>query len=289
MNWFYLAIAAYLINAIAFVIDKYLLSAPIIRPLSYAFWVGILSSVVIVLLPFGIFWPDPYYFLLSFSSGAAFFFALIFLYRAIKKTDISVASTKIGSLGIIFTYLFSILILKDFLSGAGILALAVMTVGILLLGRTGKSIWHEAFASGALMGISAVLLKWTFNNSDFLNGFFWTRIGLVATALLVLFSSDLRRTIFAPIKRSAHSFKFIFLANKVIAGIGFLMLYVAIKLGNVSIVSALLGVQFAFIFIFALVLGRVIPAVAEDITPRIMMRKLAGIALIGLGLIILFK
>src|SRR3989344_8979158 len=116
MLWSYLAIVAYALNAIAFIIDKHLLSAPILRPISYAFWVSILSCVVIVLLPLGVYWVNFYYFLISFASGAAFFFALIFLYKAIKKTDISVASTKVGVLGVIFTFIFSVLILRDYFS-----------------------------------------------------------------------------------------------------------------------------------------------------------------------------
>src|SRR3989344_4156694 len=103
MLWFYLAIVAYALNAIAFVIDKHLLSAPVLRPISYAFWVGILSLVSIVLLPLGVYWVGLYYFLMAFISGGMFFFGLIFLYKAIKKTDITVASTKVGILGVIFT------------------------------------------------------------------------------------------------------------------------------------------------------------------------------------------
>jgi len=123
MLWLYLAIAAYALNAVAFIIDKYLLSAPILRPISYAFWVGMLSFASIVLLPFGVYWVNFFYFLISFASGAAFFFALLFLYKAIKKTDISVASTKVGVLGVIFTYIFSALILRSSFLGPDIVAL----------------------------------------------------------------------------------------------------------------------------------------------------------------------
>lgn len=289
MLWFYLAIAAYALNALAFIVDKYLLSAPILRPISYAFWVGILSSVVVVFLPWGIYWVGLYYFFTSLASGAAFFFALLFLYKAIKRTDISVASTKVGVLGVIFTYIFSAWILKDYFSSSNIVAFGFMVAGILLLGKTGKGIWREALISGAAFGISTVLLKWTFSNSAFLNGFFWTRIGLVGMAFLVLINPSSRKEVFMSFKSSSHSSRFIFLANKIIAGIGFALLYVAIKLGNVSVVNSLLSVQFVFIFILALIFRNKIPGISENMKGKILLEKLTGIALTCAGFLMLFK
>lgn len=289
MLWLYLAVIAYFLNAIAFVIDKHLLSAPIIRPISYAFWVGILSCVVIVLLPFGIYWVNFYYFLISFASGATFFLALVFLYKAIKKTDISVASTKVGVLGVIATYFFSVLILKDYFLVQDIIALGFMVAGILFIGKAGKGIWREAIISGMAFGASTVLLKLTFNNSTFLNGFFWTRMGLVGMALLALIHPLTRKEIVSSLKDSPHSSRFIFLVNKIIAGIGFAFLYVAIKLGNVFVVNALLSVQFVFIFLLALIFRNKIPGISENVKGVIILEKLVGITLVGLGLFMFFK
>jgi len=290
MLWFYLAIIAYALNAVAFIIDKHLLSAPILRPISYAFWVGILSFVAVALLPFGVYWVNFYYFLIAFASGATFFFALIFLYKAIKKTDISVASTKVGVLGVIFTFIFSVLILKDVFSGFDVVALGFMVTGILLIGKTGNGgIWREAIMAGITFGLSTVLLKLTFNNSTFLNGFFWTRMGLVGMSLMILCLPLTRREIFLALKGSSHPSRFIFLVNKIIAGIGFALLYVAIKLGNVSVVNALLSVQFVFIFFLALIFRNKIPGISENIKGRILLEKLVGIIIVGVGFFIFFK
>lgn len=290
MLWFYLAIVAYAFNAVAFVIDKHLLSAPILRPISYAFWVGILSVVVVVLLPLGIYWVNFYYCIISFASGAAFFFALIFLYKAIKKTDISVASTKVGVLGVIFTYIFSVLVLKDHFSSQDIAAFGLMVIGILLLGKTSsKGIWREALISGTAFGISTVLLKLVFNYSTFLNGFFWTRLGLVGSALFMLATPSVRKEIISSFKNSHRSSKSIFLINKIIAGTGFALLYVAIKLGNVSVVNALLGIQFVFVFLLALIFRNKIPGIAENIKGAVVLKKISGMVFVGIGLFMFFK
>ena len=289
MLWFYLAIIAYALNSIAFVVDKHLLSVPVLRPISYAFWVGILSLVAVVLLPMGVYWVSFYYFLVAFVSGGMFFFGLIFLYKAIKKTDVSVASTKVGVLGVVFTYIFSVLILKDYFSNLDVFGLGFMVAGILLIGKTGKGVWREALVAGMGFGISTVLLKLTFNNSTFLKGFFWTRMGLAGVSFLVLIHPSTRKEIFSSLKNSPHSSRFIFITNKIIAGVGFGLLYVAIKLGNVSIVNALLGVQFVFIFLFALIFRNKIPGIAENLRGVIILEKIVGMIFVGIGLLMLFK
>lgn len=290
MTWLYLAIAAYALNAVAFVIDKYLLSKPILNPISYAFWVGILSLVVLVILPFGVFWVNSYYFLISFASGAAFFFSLLFLYKTIKKSDITTASTKVGVLGVIFTFILSVPILQDYFYGLDVVAIALMVAGILFLGKTsGKKVWLEALIAGIAFGISTILLKWTFNYGTFLNGFFWTRMGLVGMAFLALIQTPVRKEVVLSFKNSPHSSRFIFLVNKIIAGIGFALLYLAIKLGNVSVVNALLSIQFAFIFLFAFIFREKIPGISENLTNPVVARKITGIVLAAVGLLLLFR
>ncbi len=289
MLWLNLAIVAYAINAIVFVIDKHLLSAPIPKPISYAFWVALLSSAVVVVIPFGVSWVNFNYFLIAFASGAAFFLSLIFLYKAVKKTDVSVASTKVGVLGVIFTYILSVFILKDYFSGQDIIAFGLLAVGILFMGKTGKGVWLQALIAGVAFGASTVLLKLTFNHSTFLNGFFWTKIGLVGAALFLLIHPSTRKEVFSSLKNSPHPSRFIFVGNKILAGIGFALLYVAIKLGNVSIVNALLSAQFIFIFLLTLVFRNKIPGIAENIKGIIIVEKLAGIVFIGAGFLMLFK
>jgi len=290
MIWPYVAIIAYALNALVFIIDKHLLSATIPKPVSYAFWVSLLSLAVVVVIPFGVYWVNLNYFLIAFTSGAAFFFSLVFLYKAIKKTDVSVASTKIGVLGVIFTYVFSALILRDYFSSSDIISLGLMVAGILFIGKTSsKNIWPNALISGIGFGASTVLLKLTFNHSTFLNGFFWTRIGLVGTAILILVIPTIRKEVFSSFKNSTHPSRFIFIGNKILAGIGFALIYVAIKLGNVAVVNALLSVQFVFIFLLALIFRNKIPGIAENLKGITILQKLVGIILIGIGFLMIFK
>lgn len=289
MLWFYVAIVAYALNAIAFVIDKYLLVTAIPRPFAYAFWVAILSTVAVVLIPFGVHMPDSFLFIVSFISGMAFFFALIFLYRVIRKTDASIASTEVNVISVVAVYFLAIFILGDHFDQLDIIYLGLLIAGIFLLGKISHRVWREAFVSGILFGISVVTLKLSFDLSDLVNGAFWTRVGFVGTALMMLIIPAARREILHSFRTSHVNSKLLFVLSKFIAGTGFILLDIALRLGHVSSVNALLGAQFVFIFIISLILGSRFPEVAETSNPGILVRKLSGMALVVFGLILLFK
>lgn len=288
MSWFFIALIAYFIDAIAFIIDKYLLSSPIPKPFAYAFWVAVLSLGVVVLIPFGIVWISPFYFLIAFISGASFFAGLIFLYKSVKITDVSVAATNAGVLAAIFTYLFSIFILKDKLAFSGEIAFIFLIAGIIFLGKAQKGIFKYSLTAGIFFGLSFVLLKWTFNEANFINGIFWTRIGFVGSGILSLIFASARKEITTSFDKVSPSSKFLFILSKITAGAGFLLLYYSIKIGDVSLVSALLGAQFLFLFVLSVILRNKVPGIAENISGKVLLYKLLGVGFIVFGFIILF-
>lgn len=287
--WLSIALIAHFLTAVAFLIDKYLLTGPSRQPLAYAFWVAVFSAVVVIFIPFGVFIPGSFYLMVAFVSGATFFFGLIFLYRAIRKTDVSVASTNVSVISVAFAYIFSVFLLGESFRFMDVAAFGVVMAGIFLLGKTGRSVWSEAFLGGILFGFSLVTLKLTFDLSDFVNGFFWTRVGFCGAALAMLVFPSARREVLKSYRGSPLFSKFLFLVSKGVAGIGFLLIDIAVKLGNVALVNALLGAQFLFIFVLALIFGRKIPAIAENTDPGVMVRKLSGAVLVFAGLILLFK
>jgi len=223
------------------------------------------------------------YLLISFASGGAFFGGLIFLYKAISESDVSVASTQVGVLTSIFTYIFSFLILKEVLPLHNAVAISFLILGMLFLGRVGRGIVWHAIGAGALIAISFVLLKWTFTVESFVNGVFWTRVGFIGSAIASLVSGKARREVKSTAKRTKPSSKLIFVINKLIAGAAFLLLYYAILLGNVTTINALLGLQFLFVFLIALAIRNRLPGVEEDLEKKTLKTKIIGIALILAG------
>ena len=289
MLWLYLALIAYFINAFVFIIDKHLLSGHIPKHNAYAFGVAVLSSFAVLLIPFGVSWQSGSYTLVAFLSGIASFIGLMFLYKAVKESDISVASTQVGTVSAVSTYLFSIAILKDTLPLFNLAAFIFLIAGLLLLGKVAKHILLSAIFAGILFGLSYVFLKLSFNAGDFINGLFWTRMGFAGSAFASLLVPQMRREVRLSYAGAPKSSKFLFVFNKLTAAAGFIVLYFAIRLGNVSLVNALLGLQFMFVFLLALTLKNNISGIGERLNKEVLLYKLAGMGCVLIGLVLLFK
>ena len=288
MLWLYLALTAYFINAIVFIIDKHLLAGHIPKYHAYSFGVAILSLSSLFLLPFGVTWYGLGYFSVAIASGAAFFAGLMFLYKSIKESDVSVAATQVGTMSAIFTYIFSIIILYSPLHLLNSFAFLFLILGIFLLGKVDKHLFISAILAGLLFGISYVLLKYSFSETGFINGLFWTRIGFVGSAFMSLASGHVRHEVRDSYRQAPNRSKFLFVFNKFLAGIGFIILYFAINLGNVSLVNAMLGIQFLFTFLLVVALRDSVPGIKEKIDKTVLTNKLAGITSVLVGFIILF-
>lgn len=283
MLWLYLTLFAYFFDAIAFIIDKYLIASRITDPAVYAFGISVLSAGVIFLIPFGVSLPGFLYFFIALISGVTFYIGVLFIYKSVKISDISVVSTNIGAMSAIFSYIFSSLILKERLSNIHFLAFLFLVVGILFLGRVEKRIFKYAITSGLFFGLSLVLLKWNFDHSSFINGIFWTRIGFVIAGLSSLLNENVRNKIKNSFKEVSHSTKSLFVFNKALAAIGFIAIYYAIRLGSVSLVNALLGFQFIFVFLLALFFKNKISNIGENLERPVLINKILGIILVSIG------
>ena len=287
MAWLYIVLIAYFINAFVFVIDKYLLSTKIPKPFAYAFWISVLSLAILILIPFGVQLQEFNFFIIAFVSGALLFLGNILLFKIVKLADASVAATKVGALTAIFTYVFSLLILKEVFLLSNFFAIAFLILGILFLGKIRKGIMVHALISGIFFGLSLVLLKLAFTEAGFLNGLFWTRIGFIGGALISLLFSQVREEVYFSFRQAPPKSKFTFIFNQVFSAIGFLLVYYAILLGNVSLVNALLGVEFVFIFFLTMFLRNKIPAIAENLKRGVLAYKLLGIAFVVAGFLMI--
>lgn len=283
MSWLYFTLLAYLINALAFIVDKYLLVSHIPRPFAYAFWVAILSALAIVLIPFGVVIQSAIYFAVALTSGALFFVALIFLYKAIKASDISIAVTMSGAATAVFSLFLSVFLFDKSVSAVNVITVIMLVVGILFLGKTDKKIWLLTILAGLFFGTSFVLLKLSFDSSDFINGLFWTRAGFVGAALVSLVLGRARREVLLSFRSIQPRGGAIFIGNKILAGTGFLLLYYAIRLGDVSVVNSLLGFQFLFVFILALLFRLKIPRLEENLDRGHIINKIIGIGFVITG------
>src|SRR3989344_1058625 len=89
MLWVAFAIAAYFLNALTVVGDKFLLAKKLPSAASYAFYTGILGVLVIFLAPWGLTWPGYPVFFIALISGVMFFGGLLAFFSVIRQGEVS--------------------------------------------------------------------------------------------------------------------------------------------------------------------------------------------------------
>lgn len=299
IGWLPVTIIAYSFHAFAVILDKFLLAQKIQRPSTYVFWVGVLGLGAFLLAPISFFVPESTVITNAFISGASFSFALFFFYIAIQRGEASRVAPVIGGLSPIFVFLLSRGILGETLSKTELAAFIVLVLGSVLISITHKSsgrfnkqdlqnLGILAIAS-FLFGLTYVYEKAVFNETTFINGFIWTRIGGFVGILPFLFFSATRGSIFETPRLADRTTISAFLINKILGAVGFFLVSFAIYVApNVSLVNALQGIEYALIFIFAILISRLRPAfLMEEVTPLIVLEKSIGIFMIAGALALL--
>mgnify|MGYP001596127921 CR=1 FL=1 len=293
MLWIYLIIIAQLLNAVVTLVDKHFVTSSLIgKPVVYAFYIGILSGVAVLLLPFGVVLsPTMTILWLSSVVGISYTFSLLFLFKSLKLSDASDVIPALGAVNAIATFGFGFVFLGGNLTGNFLYGFILLVMGTFITSyfHLTKKATLFLIIAGILFGFSTVFLKELFNQTAFWNGFFWSRLAnVLGVAILFLWPGN-AKAILENIKTSSMGTKAAVVANKIIAGFAFLLMLYAIKLGDISIVNALTGVQFAFLLLFAVLFTKRFPQYFyESVHHHTILRKLIATVLIMVGLILLF-
>lgn len=297
MLYLWIAILSHLLFAVNSVIDKFLLNEKRIgHPASYAFAIGLLSLVVVVLIPFGFFIPSFSNILLALAAGTLFTFALLFLFTTLKAGEASRVVPVVGGFVAFFTLMFAYFLVGERLGARDLAAFALLVLGMFLM-RGSKETqqafrprdYFTAILAAGFFGLSFVLTKIVFNQIGFISGLIWTRFGMAAGALLLLLYPESRQAIIGSFRRSSREQRLgWFVTGQAVGAVAGLAQNYAIALGSVSIVNALQGTQFAFLFVLTVILSLWYPAVLkEELARAILIKKVIAIILISLGVAIL--
>ena len=298
--WLTVAVAAYLILAVVFLVNKYLLAGPLPNPKVFTFYVGILGILVLLIIPFtGFFIPSSFQIFLSLLSGALFIYALFWQYKALHLFEVSRVIPAIGGLVPLFSfglvYLFSAG--KETLSFLEIIAFLLLVSGSILITFKRRSLitlksLRVSVLAAFLFSLSFVLAKYVYLEQTFWNSFIWMRIGGFLFALcFFLFFKEIKREVFARRVGLAPKTALIFLTSQA-AGAGALILqnwaiFLA-PLVFLAVINALQGVQYAFLLIFAVLLSVKFPRILkEEVSKEVIFQKIIAILLIGAGLVLL--
>jgi len=306
MTWFTLAIIAYTLLALVNVIDKALLSHFIKDSRVYAFLVGAFGLLAIVLAPFG-FKVLPWPLLgLALIAGVWMLLALHWFFRALSIGEVSRVIPVIGGGVPIFTTILAAVVLGDRFNAWQLAAIFLLTAGGVVLVYIPKEHhwWSDlvyrfhhrkryhhltlAVGSAFAFALSFVLSKFLFDHSSFVAGFIWVRVGTFLAALAFLTIPKVRTHIHETFTHFMSIRGAAFTGNQLLGALAIVLQSYAISLGNVAFVQAMQGIQFAAVFLLALVATIFVPKLMREyLTHRVVLEKSAALLLIIAGTAIL--
>lgn len=299
-TWILLTIGAQILNAIVALIDKYIVSSGKAgRPISLVFYTGLLSSLAIVVFLSGaanfsnVDWPTIKLLLICFSAAGVFLLGLYYFFNAFLLSEASDVVPVISSVSAIATLIFSFYFTGSILSGNFLWGFCFLVLGTFLIAkfRMHRRLIIFCLSSGILFGLNAVFTKMLFEETNFDNAFFWSRVIVSFCALFLL----LNRNLFYEKKdglkkRNITRLGFVLIIlNKTLAGIASILILKAIQLGDVSIIQALGGLQFVFLLIFAILIGHKAPkCIGENCELIDRIQKIISVSIIVTGFSLLF-
>jgi drug/metabolite transporter (DMT)-like permease len=297
MLWFLIAIIGYLALALAFILDKFILTDSVDAPGVYTFYSTIIMLGAFALWPFGVELLVGIDWLWATVSGVGFGLGLWFLYIAVNEGETSHITPFQGAFVTISSYVLGALFLNEQLSQLQIWGIMLLVLASFLLSFE-KSRKHNGFhigfvwaaVAGFCFAVSHVSAKYLYDIYPFLTGFMWTRAttGLVGIALLM--SPAVLRALRTPKETQQHQTvakKYavpIIMSNKVLAIIAVVAIQYAASIGSVTLVQALSGVQFVLMFFLILLFTKITPRFfKEEYTVREVVIQSIALIIVGIG------
>jgi hypothetical protein len=309
MTWLFLAITAYFFFALNAIGDKLLLSGTALKNSgTYAFFVGMLGLLLFLPVPI-LGFPVPrgiYSLFLALLSGALFVFALLPFYEGLGKFRASSMIPATGALQPIFTLGLTFVFFAGVrtVSVFEFIAFLLLILGGVLISSAGankisKESLGFAAAAALLFALSFVLIKQAYLIESFWSGLFWSRLGggMAAVSIFSVFPR-VRREVISMGAEKTKKKSFLFRKTSIIfltaQGLGVMAGFLqqgAVYLADatsVPLINALQGVQYVFLFVFALLASKIFPDVfRESNSWSAVAQKIFSVCIIMMGIVML--
>ena len=298
MLWILAITSAYLCFALASLGDRIVLSGPS-RPKSYTFFVGILSAAVILLIPFiGISVPQGILWLWIILAALFNILGIYSIFSALDDFDVSKIVPTVGALQPIFVVIFSLLIWGgDAMKGSQVFAFAILLLGSVLISieknyRVTRRSLKLSFFAALFFSLEMIFAKIVYLDIAFWDGFIWMKIFGFVFVMGFLFNKTFRSDIFKIDQRLDKNTGIVFFLAQGFGGLANILQGWAISLvplAYLGIMNAMEGLQYVFLFVFALIISITLPKLLkEKISKTIIIQRIVAIILIIIGLLVLF-
>lgn len=295
--WFFIAILGYILLAIVLILDKRILSKQHTTPAVFAFY------STIFLLPIGLAWffgvsslYGWYDWLIALISGITFGLGLLWMFKAVEHSEASHLDPFIGGIVTITTLPLAYWWINESLTDRQMIGIGILALASLLLSFKKKRIGFRlergllwAVLSGVAWAVFNVSSKYLYTIYPFWAAFVATRFTIGVFGALLLFAPSVLKSLFhknnTPKKKEPPGALGYIAADKILAIVGATLLQFAVAEGSVTVVNALGGLQYGFMFVLIVLLSKFRPGVfKESFTKRELILQTVAIILIVIGL-----
>ena len=290
MTWIIFTISSVLLLTIISIFDKFIVSKELKDPILDTFFSTlVLSLMFIVLSLFGgqiLFTPK--LIILAVLAGIFHGCALLIYFKALVKIEVS-RFIPLFSIMPIFILIYAALFFNETFPIQTYIGFVLIILGAFLIStKKIKSVFslNTALFMGVgvafLFAVRNILMKTATLNSSVWQIFFWIGIGtaLVSVTLLAIHHPHL--------KEKAKKGAFHVMVNSILAGLALLLLTIAISKGPISIISIIMEIQPASVFIITALLSLFIPKIIkEKISKKILIQKTISILIIIIGTVLI--
>ena len=297
MLWLITIIFSYLFFALASLGDKIILSGPA-KPKSYTFYVGLLSILVVFIIPFVEFgWPSNIGLTYIILEAIVYVLGLYAMFYALERFDVSKVMPTIGASQPVIIALLSILFWGRLDVGVKeIIAFIILLVGSVLISIdknpkiTRKSL-EISLITAVLFSLDFIFSKLIYTEMPFWQGFIWMRIFSFLFVMIFIFDRGFRKEFKDGKNNPDKKTGTLFIFTQGAGGLANVLQSLAISLVPISylaIMNSMKGIQYVFLFIMVALVSYFLPKVLkEETSKRIIIQKIVSILIIGLGLAIL--
>ena len=295
--WIVTSLATAITISIANILDSHVLSKKLqgLSPylLTMAGFQAVTALIALAIFPF----PAASRFadiLAGIGGGLANAVALVILLNALQKGEVSRVIPVTSSFPI-FVALLSMPLLGEMLSFTGWLAVLLTVAGAVLIslqldGGGKKTKLHSSFLLllfvALLFSVSNIAYKYAMTTISTWNTF--TINGLCVATVALIYAARKKNILELKNLEQRNQKIGLIIGNQMIAALGIILSFIAIRSGPVALVSTIMNIRPAFILIFSLIISRFYPGfITEHIARKTIIIKIIGIAMITGGVAII--
>ncbi len=289
MSWILFSILAALIWAIVNIIDKYVLSKLVSRPIIPVIimgFIGLIASLLVFIF-LGLQHLSVGNIFLALISGSLYVLMTFFYFRAVKIEEISKV-IPLFYLTPVFILFIAALFLCEIFTPIKYFGIILLIVGAILISTNkpfslsfNKAFWFMILSSLSL-AVNQVITKYLLGFADFWTIFAYIRIGaFMALVPAIATNIDSFKTLYQ--EKKLRPFGFMSLSESLNL-FGVLSITIATAIGSVTLVNALSSVQLFFVLLFTVLISIFYPQILkEEIGKSTVLLKSIAIAIMFIG------